>query len=99
MGPTKAVIKGNTLHEAVSGKLIKDGFANPRDIEDYRGSSMANPSIACAARNMKPSTIKKSTSPDARIVEVWASDPTNSWLSRMSSAALPADMNSTRDWR
>ena len=35
MGPTKAVIKGNTLYEAVSGKLIKDGFANPRDIEDY----------------------------------------------------------------
>ena len=35
MGPTKAVIKGNTLHEAVSGTLIKDGFADPRDIEDY----------------------------------------------------------------
>jgi hypothetical protein len=35
MGPTKAVIKGNTLYEAVSGKLIKDGFANQRDIEDY----------------------------------------------------------------
>lgn len=35
MGPTKAVIKGNTLYEALSGKLIKDGFANPRDIEDY----------------------------------------------------------------
>jgi hypothetical protein len=35
MGPTKAVIKGNTLYEAVSGKLIKEGFTNQKEIEDY----------------------------------------------------------------
>jgi hypothetical protein len=26
MGPTKAIVKANTLYEAASGKLIKDGF-------------------------------------------------------------------------
>ncbi|MGQ0811118.1 MAG: hypothetical protein ACT4OO_07820 [Nitrospiraceae bacterium] len=35
MGPTKAIIKENALYEAVGGKLIKAGFANRRDIEDY----------------------------------------------------------------
>src|SRR3989304_4863284 len=35
MGPTKAIAKENTLHEAVSGKLIKDGFASRRELEDY----------------------------------------------------------------
>jgi predicted RNA-binding Zn-ribbon protein involved in translation (DUF1610 family) len=35
MGPTKAIVSGNTLCEAVGGKLIKDGFANRREIEDY----------------------------------------------------------------
>ena len=35
MGPTKAIVKANTLYEAASGKLIKDGFASSRDIEDY----------------------------------------------------------------
>lgn len=35
MGPTKAVIKDNALYEASNGKLIKDGFASQRDIEDY----------------------------------------------------------------
>jgi predicted Zn-ribbon and HTH transcriptional regulator len=35
MGPTKAMVKENTLYEAVGGKLIKAGFASQRDIEDY----------------------------------------------------------------
>lgn len=35
MGPTKAIVKENTLYEAVGGKLIKAGFASQRDIEDY----------------------------------------------------------------
>ena len=35
MGPTKAIVKGNVLLEAVSGKLIKDGFASQRELEDY----------------------------------------------------------------
>jgi predicted Zn-ribbon and HTH transcriptional regulator len=35
MGPTKAIANENTLHEAVSGKLIKDGFASRRELEEY----------------------------------------------------------------
>ncbi|THJ20094.1 MAG: hypothetical protein CAF44_012845 [Nitrospira sp. CG24D] len=35
MGPTKAIVKEHALYEAVSGKSIKDGFANRADIEDY----------------------------------------------------------------
>jgi predicted Zn-ribbon and HTH transcriptional regulator len=35
MGPTKAVTNGTALYEAVSGKLIKDGFANRQEVEDY----------------------------------------------------------------
>ncbi len=35
MGPTKAIVKGQALHEAVSGKLIQDGFANHQAMEDY----------------------------------------------------------------
>ncbi|NOS78648.1 MAG: hypothetical protein HOP35_11950 [Nitrospira sp.] len=35
MGPTKAIVKEHALYEAVSGKIIKDGFANRADIEDY----------------------------------------------------------------
>ncbi len=35
MGPTKAVVKDNGLYEAVSGKLIRDGFQDRREIEDY----------------------------------------------------------------
>ncbi len=35
MGPTKAIATENALHEAVSGKLIKDGFANRGEVEDY----------------------------------------------------------------
>jgi len=35
MGPTKAVVKGNTLCEAVGGKVIKAGFANQREIDEY----------------------------------------------------------------
>lgn len=35
MGPTKALVKGDGIYEAVSGKLVKNGFANRQDIEDY----------------------------------------------------------------
>jgi hypothetical protein len=35
MGPTKTVVKGHALYEANSGKLIKDGFAAQRDIDEY----------------------------------------------------------------
>jgi len=35
MGPTKAVVKGNAIYEAVSGKLVKEGFTGHQDIKDY----------------------------------------------------------------
>lgn len=35
MGPMKVVTKGHTLYEALGGKLIKDGFINQQDLEDY----------------------------------------------------------------
>ncbi|MBX3333802.1 MAG: hypothetical protein KF876_06745 [Nitrospira sp.] len=35
MGPTKAIVKGQALYEVVGGKLIKDGFVNQQEIEDY----------------------------------------------------------------
>jgi predicted RNA-binding Zn-ribbon protein involved in translation (DUF1610 family) len=35
MGPTKAVMKGNALYEAVSGKLIKEGLTSHQAIKDY----------------------------------------------------------------
>jgi hypothetical protein len=35
MGPTKAIVKGQALYEALGGKLIKDGFTNRQDMEDY----------------------------------------------------------------
>jgi hypothetical protein len=35
MGPTKAIVKGHALYEAVGEKLIRDGFTNQREIEDY----------------------------------------------------------------
>jgi hypothetical protein len=35
MGPTKVIVKGNGLYGAVNGKLVKDGFASRREIEDY----------------------------------------------------------------
>ncbi len=111
MGPTKAVIKGNTLYEAVSGKLIKDGFANPKDIEDYvnhhyimlptvdrqgRPWLLDGKPVYCL-RGAQYETVddQKVHSHVVRIAEAWGSDPTNSWWSRMSSAALPVDTNST----
>ena len=35
MGPTKVLVKDGGLYDAVSGKLVKDGFASRREIEDY----------------------------------------------------------------
>jgi hypothetical protein len=35
MGPTKAIAKENSLYEVVGGKLIKDGFASRKELEDY----------------------------------------------------------------
>ena len=34
-GPTKVVVKDNALHDARTGKVIKDGFASRKDLEDY----------------------------------------------------------------
>ena len=35
MGPTKAIVKEDSLYEAVGGKLIKAGFTSRQAIEDY----------------------------------------------------------------
>lgn len=35
MGPTKAVTNGTALYDAVSGRLIKAGFANLQEVEAY----------------------------------------------------------------
>lgn len=35
MGPTKAIVKGLALYDAVTRVLIKDGFTNRQEIEDY----------------------------------------------------------------
>ena len=35
MGPTKAIVKGQALYDAVSDKLIQDGFANRQALEEY----------------------------------------------------------------
>lgn len=35
MGPTKAIIKGLALYEVLGNKLIKDGFASRKEIEEY----------------------------------------------------------------
>jgi len=35
MGPTKVIVNGKGLYDAANGKLIKDGFASRREIEDY----------------------------------------------------------------
>ncbi len=35
MGPTKVIVNGSGLYDARNGKLIKDGFASRREIEDY----------------------------------------------------------------
>lgn len=35
MGPTKVIVNGSGLYDAVSGKLVKDGFASRDEMEDY----------------------------------------------------------------
>ena len=35
MGPTKAIVKDNALYEALSGKLIKGGFKDRKELGDY----------------------------------------------------------------
>ncbi|MBL8038699.1 hypothetical protein ACYX34_10075 [Nitrospira sp. CMX1] len=35
MGPTKVIVKGQALYEAVGGKFIKDGFTNRQELEAY----------------------------------------------------------------
>jgi DNA-directed RNA polymerase subunit RPC12/RpoP len=35
MGPTKSIVKANALYEVVGGNLIKDGFVDRQEIEDY----------------------------------------------------------------
>ncbi len=46
MGPTKTIVRDNALSEAVSGKLIKDGFQTVKELEDYvKGHYLALPVI------------------------------------------------------
>ena len=115
MGPTKAIVKDNTLYEAASGKLIKDGFANSRDIEDYvkhhylalpvvdnagnPGCWRGDRSIVSAAVNTKRWTTSACNWHVVRIAAAWASDRTNLRWSPIASAACPAGMNSMRDWK
>ena len=115
MGPTKAIVKGLALHEAVSGKLIQDGFANRQAVEEYvkhhyiavpvldnagnHGSWMESRSIACMACNTRRSRIRESTLPVAPTAVAWAFARTNSPSNRTAFAALLAAMNSMRDWR
>jgi len=35
MGPTKVIVKGSGLYDAMTGKLIKDGLTTPQAIRDY----------------------------------------------------------------
>lgn len=35
MGPTKVIVNGSGLYNAVDGKLIKDGFGSRREMEEY----------------------------------------------------------------
>ncbi len=35
MGPTKAIVKGLALYDAVSDKLIQDGFANRQALDEH----------------------------------------------------------------
>ena len=35
MGPTKAIVKQQALYDAVSGKLIQNGFESQQAMEDY----------------------------------------------------------------
>ena len=35
MGPTKVIVKENSLYEVVGGKLVKGGFASREELEDY----------------------------------------------------------------
>ena len=70
MGPTKAIVKENRLYEVVGGKLIKDGFTNRKELEDYvnhhyvtlpvldnagtNGCLMGSRCIVSVARNTRP---------------------------------------------
>ena len=35
MGPTKAILKDSAIHDAKTGTLLKDGFANHDEVTDY----------------------------------------------------------------
>ncbi len=35
MGPTKAIVKGDAVYEAKTGKLLKGGFSGRSEMEDY----------------------------------------------------------------
>ena len=37
MGPTKVIVSGDTLLDARTGKLIKDGLSTQKEREDYAG--------------------------------------------------------------
>lgn len=115
MGPTKAIVRAQTLYEALGGKLIKDGFVSRQEVEEYvnhhylvlpvvdkRGQPWlidGGWSIVFVEHNTKPYTAKGFTSPDVRIVEAWVFE-TRKWpWSQIVSAARPADMNSMPGWR
>jgi hypothetical protein len=35
MGPIKAVVKGDAIYDARTGKLIQDGLSGPKALQDY----------------------------------------------------------------
>jgi len=37
MGPTKVIVKGEAIYDAKTNKLIKDGLATRKALEDYAG--------------------------------------------------------------
>ncbi len=35
MGPTKVIVKGDAIYDALTGKLIQDGLSTPQALQDY----------------------------------------------------------------
>lgn len=35
MGPTKAIVKGTAIHDATTGKILKDGLSTREAMQDY----------------------------------------------------------------
>lgn len=110
MGPTKVLVKDGGLYDAVSGKLVKDGFANRREMEDYVNHHyLVLPVIDNAGRpwqlDGKPvyclhgvqyETVddQKFTSPAARSAAAWGYVPTNLRWNRIASGVQSAETSS-----